>query len=100
MRHRATVQARTVTQDAFGGFEQTWSTETERWVHLEPLSARELFQAAQVQADISHRITLRFLDGLTTKHRMIINSKTYEIGSVTNPDGLKRFHVCLAIERE
>jgi SPP1 family predicted phage head-tail adaptor len=100
MRHRATVQARTVSQDAFGAFTQTWSTETTRWCRLEPLSAREVFQAQQVPADISHRITMRFLDGLSTQHRIVIDSVTYEVASVVNPDGRKRFHVALVIERE
>ena len=43
---------------------------------------------------------MRFLDGLSTQHRIIIDSNTYEVASVVNPDGRKRFHVALVIERE
>lgn len=45
---------------------------------IEPLKGRELFNARQVQPDVTHKVGMRFLAGLTPKHRI-----KYERGGVT-----------------
>jgi SPP1 family predicted phage head-tail adaptor len=64
LRHRLQVQRLgTPTPDAFGALTQNWGVIATRWGRVEPLSGRELFAARQVQADVTHRVTMRYLDG-------------------------------------
>lgn len=41
-----------------------------RWASIEPLSARELILMAQTTARITHRVRLRYVRGLTSKHQL------------------------------
>lgn len=79
LRHRVTIQRVTETLDSFGQPTLTWAKLHDRWAAVEPLSGRELFNAQKVSPDVTHQITLRYLDGLTSKDRIIHDSRTLEI---------------------
>lgn len=98
MRHRVSIQSRTVEADSYGAPVPAWATEAVRWGEAVPLSGRELWQAAQVRPDVTHKVTLRYYPGLTPRHRLLVEGRTFEIGSVINPDGRGRFHECLCKE--
>lgn len=59
LRHRVTYQTATEALDNFGQPIQTWSSGTEIWARVEPLSGRELEIARQQRADVSHVVTVR-----------------------------------------
>lgn len=92
MRHRVAIQRRTVAQNSYGEAVPTWSTLATRWGRLEPLTGREAWQAQQARPDVTHRLTLRYYAGLLHRDRVQIDGATYQVESVTNPDGRKRFH--------
>lgn len=98
MRQLVTIQARTVAQNSYGEAVQTWTTVATRWGNLEPLSGREVWQAQQVRPDVTHRVTLRYYDGLTPKHRVVIDGQTFGVVAVVNPDGRKRFHELTCVQ--
>ena len=98
MRHRVHIQRRTTSQDDFGGFDQNWQTEAERWGELSPLSGREFWNAQQVQSNVTHRVRLRYFEGLSTQHRLRIDDRDFEVSSVVNLDGRKRIHDVMVIE--
>lgn len=56
----------------------------EGWGEVEGLAGRELFQAQQVRADITCRVTMRYVPGLTTQHRLRIEP-TGEILEIASP---------------
>ena len=49
-----------------------------------PLAGKEFWGAAQTEAGISHRIEIRYLPGITPKHRIEFNGRIFEIVSVLN----------------
>ncbi len=84
MRHRITIKRPIEAQAADGSVIRTWETFTTAWASIEPLAGREYFAAAREQADISHRIRMRFAEGITHKLRASFESRIFEIESVIN----------------
>lgn len=98
MRDRLEIQARVMTQNDYGEAVPAWATLTTRWGQVEPLSGRELWQAQQVRPDVSHKVTIRYYDGLTPRHRLLLGSRVFEITSVINVDNRKRFMDLICVE--
>lgn len=83
LRQRVQIQAASESLGGFGDAVQTWTTVATRWASVEPLSGRELWQAQQVQSDVTHKVTLRPA-GLTVspKMRIVHKTRTLSIQSV------------------
>lgn len=62
-----------------GSVEITWAPEARVWARVEPLSAREFLAAGGMQAQATHRVTIRNRPTLTAKHRIRWNGKTLNI---------------------
>ena len=73
------------TPNSFGEVDDEWVTIANRWAEVEPLSGRELWQAQQAQADVSHKVKIKYLKTLTPKMRFLWGSRVLNIESVTNP---------------
>lgn len=103
LRHRLDIQRRDSTTTTVGGSRASWVTVHTKWAaDIRPLSARELTAAQVAQSRVTHEITMRYVLGLTMKHRLLesIGSTTryFEIASLTNPDERRIEHRLLAIE--
>jgi SPP1 family predicted phage head-tail adaptor len=85
LRHRITIEQVIETTDANGTITEEWVTFANRWASVEPLDGRELFEAHQVNAEISHRIRLRWLAGVVPKMRVTFGVRFFMIESVANP---------------
>jgi len=84
-RYRVVFQTPTVTQDAFGEPDKTWTTLCTSWALVQPMKGRERFSADQVQADVDTRIVTRYrndIASLSPKDRATWGGKTYDIKSV------------------
>lgn len=89
LRHRVTIQARANVQDPVSG--ETAVVWTDAWINVaaafEPLSARERIDAQAQHSQVSARVTLRPLAGLTAQHRLVHNGRVYNIeGVIPDPD--------------
>lgn len=82
MRERVTVQAPTEQQNPFGEASVTWEDAGTVWASVQGLSSREVLQAQQANAIISHKIRMRFFPGLTHQHRIVWRGRIMEIASV------------------
>lgn len=71
LRHRISIQAPGETLLAGGETAIAWSELAEVWASIEPLSGREFFLAQQVQSDITLKVRIRWLAGVTAKHRIV-----------------------------
>lgn len=90
LRHRATVQAPTTVPNHLGEPVVTWAAEAAVWAEVLPVLGRELAQAGQVRADVTHAVKVRYREGLSPRHRLVVDGKVLQIESVVNPDGRKR----------
>ena len=86
LRHRLEVQRKTESRDSRGGVIETWTTTGTRWGAVEPLRMQERFEAQQLDARLSHRITLRHASDLSTQDRLVMeNTRIFHIHSVRHP---------------
>ena len=82
MRERVTVQQATERRNSLGETTLEWSTFAERWASVEGVTAREALGAGQLEVSITHRVRLRYIDGLTQQMRLLWRGRTLEIVSL------------------
>jgi len=86
LQYRVEIQQSTSTSDAMGQPVNTWKTTQTRWAGVMPLTSREGFFAKSVRPELSHRITLRWFDGLEHGHRIKMDARIFNIASIINVD--------------
>jgi SPP1 family predicted phage head-tail adaptor len=82
LRERVTIQSATEVRNAIGEVTQTWATYVERWASVEGLSGREVLLRGQQQTEVTHRVRMRYVDGLTQQMRIVWRDRTLEIASL------------------
>ena len=97
LRHKVEVQAPTETLDDHGGVTITWAKLADRRASIEPLTERELSYAAQQQSRATVRIRMRYVSGITSKHRILFGTTVYNIDGVTNPDARQIESHCMCM---
>jgi SPP1 family predicted phage head-tail adaptor len=78
LRHRFVIKTAIETKDSFGGTVETQITFATVWASIEPLSGRELLQAQQVQAEVTHRVRMRYLHGVTSKMTGLFGTREFQ----------------------
>jgi SPP1 family predicted phage head-tail adaptor len=99
LRHRVTVESATETQGASGEVTLGWTTWASAWAAVEPLAGAERFAAQQVNAEVTHRVTLRHLPGLSPRMRIRHEGRVLEIDAVLNVEERDRETHALCVER-
>jgi SPP1 family predicted phage head-tail adaptor len=86
LRHQIQIQSQTTTPDAFGQPQASWSTIRTSWAKIEALTQQEAFQPDQFTARVTHRITMRYPNGVSIQGgmRVLYGSHTYLIQNVNN----------------
>ena len=101
LRHIITIQAKTSVVDTGGGDVPTWAaiTNGERPADVRPVSGTERNDASQLQHVVSHKITTRYVSGVTTKHRVLFGSRIFDIIDVINWGERSRDLSLMCLER-
>lgn len=88
LRHKVELQARTEppTRDGYGQRTSEWKTLKTVWASIEPATGKQLFVAQQIQAEISHVVTIRYYSGLTQNERVLFGTRIFDINFVRNVD--------------
>lgn len=92
--------------DAAGQLDESdasnWEAYTMAWAAIVAKSSREFWGADQVQADITHQLTMRWsrrLDAISPTMRIVDGAKIYNLASAPfDPDGKRRMLKLNAIE--
>lgn len=90
LRHRMTIQQEERQQDGAGGYTRTWKDLADVWAQMERISGREAMVARKLQSTVTHRVLLRFRDGVNAAQRLAYDEKYYNI----------RYVACVAGNRE
>jgi len=100
LRHRIDILNAVTGQDSMGGQNAgAGSSFATVWASVEALSARELFAAQQLTAQVSHKVTIRWLAGVQAKMTVSFDNRALQIVGVQNPDGRHKVLVLLCLER-
>ncbi|KKK48492.1 hypothetical protein LCGC14_3144590 [marine sediment metagenome] len=99
LRHPIDIERLTVTNRDDGGTDQVWMTLTPAgwWASVEPVSGDEFFmQGEQTEGRVTHRVTMRHFDGLTSKDRIIHKGRALNIAAVLDVEerGAKTVVMC------
>ena len=100
LRRRVTIQAATVTQDAFGSPVNSWATHlADVPCSLDPLSGREFLAAEANQSQVTCNMTMRYVSGILPTMRVVTeDAETYVIRAVL-PDSTGRKSIVLMLEK-
>ena len=82
LRERVTIQQATESRNSLGEVTQTWSTFVERWASVEGLSGREVLLSGQQQTEVTHRVRMRYVEGMTQQMRILWRGRVFEITSL------------------
>jgi SPP1 family predicted phage head-tail adaptor len=93
LRKRITIQETTESRNDWGEVVDSWGTYVTRWARVQPLRGKEKWVAKQLEAEEVVYFTVRYVDGLTAKMRVLYNSNVYNIISFENTQGRNRVTV-------
>lgn len=92
LRDRITIQQLVSGQDSYGQPIDVWQDVVTTWARVEDLSGREYFAAQQVPtSQITTRVTIRWRNDIKPYMRIIHGSRIYDIQSVPDPGGKKKY---------
>ena len=98
MRERVTVEIASSSTNALGEAVLTWATSSSVWASVEGVAAREALAAGQQETNITHRVRLRYLPGLTQQMRFAWRNRTLDIVSLLEY-GNRTEHVAICEEK-
>lgn len=102
LRNKLTLESRTEAIDAYGDATLSYATLGYEWGSVEAVSAQEQLDSQQIQAAISHRIIIRSNTSsrsLAPDDRITFDSRTFDIVSLVDRDGRRKFLEIMALER-
>jgi SPP1 family predicted phage head-tail adaptor len=82
MRFRGQIQKPITTQNSYGQKVITWQTMGNRWISVIPLTGKELFSAFQVNALLTHTITMRVFPDISPRWRIKHCDRIFNIQSI------------------
>lgn len=100
LRHRIIIQyideAKT---DSQGNPLENWNVLKEVWASIEPVRGREVYDIKMVQLEVTHRIIIRYISGLSTKYRILFGDRIFNIDSIINVNERNIYLELMCIER-
>jgi len=87
LRHRVTLQSKSVTRDAYGGETVTWVDIATVWAECLPLSGREYLAARAEVAETLIKIRIRWRADVSTTCRAVWEGRNYDIEAALDSGG-------------
>lgn len=95
---RITVEGKTRVADGAGGFTDTWANSHSAWSYIKPLTGNERWRAQQMATEVTHKIILKYQAGITTAHRVVFDSRVFNITEVINVEESNVILELMAVE--
>jgi len=86
LNRRITIQQRDSEQNTFGQQLLTWSDVLICWAGIEQMQGRELEMAQAINAETTHRVTIRYRAGITPAMRVLYQGRVLNVLSVLDID--------------
>lgn len=97
LRQRVTLLQASTQKDTFGGVKNPVAFATV-WGKVKPLMGKDLYAAQQRVSEVTHQVTIRYLDGVKAKHFVDFNGRIFRITYVMNPEELGEQLQLLCVE--
>jgi SPP1 family predicted phage head-tail adaptor len=105
LRYLVAIEQKTGARDGFGADQELWSTVAQVYAGFDTLSGQELFAAQKLNADVTHKITIRFRSGILAQMRVNWTdtrenrNRIFDIVAAMDPDQRREKLELMAIER-
>ena len=99
LRHRVRIEVETRTDDGGGGATAAWLPLETVWAAVKDMDGREVTSADGRQGRVTHEVWIRHRSGVVPSARLVEGARSFDILSVLDPDGAKRWLRCLVEER-
>lgn len=83
LRNQITIQQATITTGASGVSEKAWTTFASAFADIRTPTGKEYFAQDKFNAQVSHVVTIRWIDGITAGMRVLWGAKTLNIEYVS-----------------
>jgi SPP1 family predicted phage head-tail adaptor len=97
-RRRFTLELPLDAPDGFGGTLRTYVAGPHLWGSIEMVTQGERFRADRAEEVVTHRVRLRYGEGVDPAMRLTSGPRRFAIKSAADPDGRRRDLVCLVEE--
>lgn len=77
-------QSLTKSKNSFKEVVEEWNKFVEAYVSILPLRGKEYFSSKGVKSEVSHKLQMRYMDGITSDMKIVYGVRTFEIESVIN----------------
>lgn len=84
LRQYVTIEQLTQARNAVGELTETWETFATGWADIKPTSAAEQIRGGQLGQDITHKVVMRYVEGVSADMRLVHAGRTLAIRSVIN----------------
>ena len=98
LRNRVQLQTATVAQNEYGDPGKTWTTFKTVWARIRPVSGSEFLEAQRVESELTHEITIRKNDLLTTADRVKHKTKIFNIEAIVPDEKFEVQQIIMAVE--
>ena len=82
LKYPIVIEQATASRDSYGEPVQTWETYSNVWADIQPLRGREFYDAQQVNAELTKKITVRLDEDISPQMRVSYDSRYMDIQSV------------------
>jgi SPP1 family predicted phage head-tail adaptor len=82
MRERVTVEIASAATNSLGEAVLTWNTTSSVWASVEGVAAQEALASGKQEVNVTHKVRLRYLPGLTQQMRFSWRNRTLDIVSL------------------
>lgn len=83
-----------MTPDGLGGHIQTWTEWAVMFGQIEPVNASSQFGARQAHERVTHRVLVRFREGLRSGMRFVTDGRHLHIVTIRDLDERGRYLLC------
>jgi SPP1 family predicted phage head-tail adaptor len=91
LRHDITIETPADTVDSIGGQTVTWSTHASVKAQIKPAKGSERYFAQKLEANVSHKVRIRYLSTVTTSMRIQFGSRTLQVRGVMHEEERSRW---------
>ena len=99
LRHRLRLEAATRSADGGGGAIVTWALVGEVWASVKDTAGGEQIAAGGLQGHLTREVWIRYRADAAPAMRFAEGARLFDIQSVLDPDGRRRWLRCLCAER-
>jgi len=94
LRIEMTLESCATVQDVTGGLVEAWSETATVFARIEPVTATSVFGADQTLESVTHRVTMRWRNGVASGMRLRRGPRRFDIVTVHDPDETGRYLIC------